>query len=174
MLILQVKSYLCLAQYNQIGQHVRCLFPFSFETALQYEVQARLVWNLKSLCWNLLNAVITSMSHHAWLGSCFVHMDTNQIKPCAFDSKAVEWGMTIRKTSFTSFQGHTRFHKDEDYLRTSAKSDLVMPAQSRGTYLAHLAWLRAWQSSWYLNSCSGMTLLTASFSFCRGSLKRSS
>lgn len=44
----------------------------------------------------------------------------------------------------------------------------------RGTYLAHFAWLRAWQSSWYLNSCSGMTLLTASFSFCRGSLKRSS
>lgn len=51
---------------------------------------------------------------------------------------------------------------------------ILKPVQSRGTYLAHLAWLRAWQSSWYLNSCSGMTLLTANFNFCRGSLKRSS
>lgn len=39
-------------------------------------------------------------------------------------------------------------------------------------YLANLAWVWAWHSSWYLVICSGMTRPMASFSFCRGSFSR--
>lgn len=129
---------------SQVGQHVKCL------TSVSSSFDHIHTLNQKTFC----------LSHQSsWVGS------------------DLPFSKYIQLYHFSGLCGFLL--GDEVHLRPISNSykyfsNAKASPNRRGTYLAHLAWLRAWQSSWYLNSCSGMTLLTASFSFCRGSLKRSS